>query len=301
MSFRPIGLLLIALSCSASGWVFAQDRASTAADRIQAQPPDRTQLERRFESVGTLLERSSAARQIDASGEPGAREKHGKAREIYVEARKAFDAGDLARASDLLSDASVEMFAAVRLAAPDKVTAQKTQNDFVNKVESVRALLAAQKRISIEKPDIKGAADSTRQIEALLGEAQARAAGGQMDAARTTLERAYLTAKASIGSMRGGDTLVRSLNFASKEEEYHYELDRNDTHQLLIKLLLEDKQGNPGIDEMVRGFLRKAGQLRGQAEAAASHGDHAAAIQLLETSTAELVKAIRNAGVYIPG
>ena len=42
--------------------------------------------------------------------------------------------------------------------------------------------------------------------------------------------------------MRSGDTLVRSLNFASKEEEYRYEIDRNDTHQMLIKVLVEISQ-----------------------------------------------------------
>jgi hypothetical protein len=52
---------------------------------------------------------------------------------------------------------------------------------------------------------------------------------------------------------------------------------------------------------MIRTYLDRARALRGQAETAAGKGDHAAAVRLLEDSTAELVKAIRNAGIYIPG
>jgi len=276
--------------------------ADTAASRMQAQAIDVAQLEKRFTSVGTLLTKSSAAKQIEASGEPESMRRHAEAKQLYKQAQDAFAAGDLESASRLLSEASVTMFSAVRTAAPERISSQKAQTDFNNKLESVKALLAAQKRISEEKANVKDAADSARQIEALLAEAQQKADANQLTEARATLERAYLMAKASISSMRTGDTLVRSLNFASKEEEYHYELDRNDTHQMLIKVLVEERrQANPSMDERMKAFLERAGQLRGQAESSASRGDYGGAIQLLETSTAELVKAIRNAGIYIPG
>ncbi|MCB1954303.1 MAG: hypothetical protein KDG55_01430 [Rhodocyclaceae bacterium] len=269
---------------------------------MQAQGVDTAQLEKRFVSVGTLLTTSSAAKQIEATGDPESLKRHADAKLLYDQAKTAFAAGDLNSASRLLSEASVTMFSAVRTAAPERISNQKAKTDFDNKLESVKALLAAQKRISEEKGNVANAADSARQIEQLLADAQAKADAKQLTEARATLERAYLMAKASISSMRTGDTLVRSLNFASKEEEYHYELDRNDTHQMLIKVLVEEKaQANPSMDERMKAFLERAGQLRGQAESSASRGDYGGAIQLLETSTAELVKAIRNAGIYIPG
>ena len=97
--------------------------------------------------------------------------------------------------------------------------------------------------------------------------------------------------------MRSGDTLVRSLDFATKEEEYRYELDRNDTHQMLVRVLLEGKPRTPGQQT----FIDKALQLRGEADAAAVGRDHTAAVKLLEESTRELIRAIRSAGVFIPG
>ncbi|BAL22678.1 putative tetratricopeptide [Azoarcus sp. KH32C] len=274
--------------------------ASNASTRLQAMEPDRTQLERRFESVGTLIEKSTAARQIESSGEAAAIEKRNNAKEIYGQAKSAYSAGDLAKASSLLSAASKMMFEAARLAAPESVTAKKVETDYRNKLESVNALLSAQRRIATEKNNKESQA-SSHQVEALIADAERKASAGQYANARTILEQAYLLAKASISSMRSGDTLVRSLNFANKEEEYHYEIDRNETHKMLVKVLLEDKLGGEAVSPRVSEFLTSAGSLRGEAEAAAKRGDFEAGIKLLEQSTGELVKAIRSAGIYIPG
>ena len=138
-------------------------------------------------------------------------------------------------------------------------------------------------------------------VERLISEAERQDAGGDLRTARATLDRAYLVAKAAISSMRSGDTLVRSLTFASAEEEYHYEIDRNDTHQMLVKVLLAEKRSSAAADAMVQGFVDKASTLRERAEGTARGGDHRAAIRLLEDSTRELVRAIRGAGIYIPG
>ena len=87
--------------------------------------------------------------------------------------------------------------------------------------------------------------------------------------ARKLLDSGYDIAKVELEKLRGGDTLVRSLNFANPEEEYEYELDRNDTHRMLVTVLLEEKRGKKGVDKMVKKFMGKAEVLRKQAEAQA--------------------------------
>ncbi|NMF98716.2 hypothetical protein GPA27_15135 [Aromatoleum toluolicum] len=295
--------LALVLTLASGGAPMAQTEPvppGSASTRLQANEPDRAQLERRFESVGTLIEKSTAARQIESSGEAAAIEKRQAAKDQYSQAKGAFDAGDLTKASSLLSAASKTMFEAARLAAPESVTGKKVETDYKNKLESVRALLSAQQRIASEKGN-KESQESSRQVEALIADAERKAAAGQYASGRTILEQAYLLAKASVSSMRSGDTLVRSLNFASKEEEYHYEIDRNETHKMLVKVLLEEKLAGAPMSPRVTEFLTSAGSLRGEAEAAASRKDFEAGIKLLEQSTSELVKAIRSAGIYIPG
>ncbi|MEJ8836776.1 hypothetical protein [Ramlibacter sp. AN1133] len=270
--------------------------AATAQTRV---PPDRDQLERKLTSTSTLIEQSTAARQIEASGSTEAAQRRTKARELHSKAGEALRAGDLEGSSKLLDESSRAFIEAVRLSRPDQIADAKQRTDYQARVESTRALLDAQKRIAAEKKDAR-AGETTRQVEGLIAEAERHAQGGRLPEAKRAIDQAYLTVKAAIGSMRGGETVVRSLNFATPLEEYHYEIDRNDTHRMLVDMLLKEKRGG-STDAMVDQAVAASTQLRARAEAEAGRKDHPAAIKTLEESTRELVKAIRAAGVYIPG
>lgn len=286
---RLAGVLAL---CLLLGWPAARAQQGAAEGTV-----DRVRLEQRLAAVQTLIERSSAARQIEASGAAAAREKRERAREVLRQARAAFDSGQLALSSQLLPQASMHMFEGVRLAAPEQINEPKARSDFDARLETVNALFAAYRRVAADKPGTPGAAETARDIERRIAEAQRLAQSGTVAAGRAELDRAYLLTKAAVSSLRSGDTLVRTLEFASKEEEYRYEIDRNDTHQMLVKVLLD---GKPDTAQ-TRGLVERAAKLRTQAEAAAARRDHAGAIPILEDSTRELVRAIRGAGIYIPG
>lgn len=275
--------LMWTLSLACAGFAVAQDAA---------------QLERRVQSVATLIESSSAARQIEASGVPAAREKRDTARLVHREAMVALQGGDNAAAQRLLDQAAREMMNGARLASPEQVNGEKHRRDYAARLDSVRALLAAQQRIVQEKGASKETAEAARGIEAQVAEAERLAGAGRVDEARAIVDRAYLTARVSIESLRRGDTLVRSLHFASKREEYDYEVDRNETHRMLVQVLLADRRD---AGSLVQPFVEKAAVLRAEAEAQAKRGDHAGAVGVLEASTRELVRAIRAGGIYIPG
>lgn len=292
--------IVLALGNAASAQTAAPESAAT---RLSAAKIDKDQLLFNMESVGKLLESSSAARQIESSKAPEALAKRERARELYRTAKASLNNGELEKANTQLTEVRAAFFEAVRLAAPEEVTAKKLEADYKARLDSVNALLGAYRRVANEKgSSAKNVNETVAQIDKSVVEAVRLAQSGKYKEGRTELDRAYLVAKAGISSLRSGDTLVRSLNFASKEEEYHYEIDRNDTHLMLIKVLVEEKRANsPMLDQQVQGFVTKAKELRAAAEAAAARRDHAQAVKLLEDSTVELVRAIRNAGIYIPG
>jgi hypothetical protein len=270
--------------------------ASAQATRM---PPDRDQLQRKLTSTATLLEASTAAKQIEASGIPAAAEKRTQARQLHGKAEEAFRAGDLEGTSKLLDDSSRTFIEAVRLAKPEQIADAKQRTDYQARLDSTRALLDAQKRIAAEKNVPRGA-ETTRQVESMIADAERHAQAGRLVEARRSVDQAYLTVKAAIGTLRGGETVVRSLNFATPADEYAYELDRNDTHHMLVDMLLKERRTG-STAAMVDEAVAAAGKLRSRAEAEAARKDHAAGIKTLEESTRELVKAIRAAGVYIPG
>ena len=139
-------------------------------------------------------------------------------------------------------------------------------------------------------------------VQKRLKSAKAEEAKGNYTNGREILDEAYVAAKVAIEHVRGGDTLVRSLNFASSKEEYIYETDRNDTHRMLVDVLLKEKMAsNTNIKDMVAKHMHAAAKLRQQAEDEAAGGNYEAAVKTLEHSTKEIVRAIRSAGIYIPG
>lgn len=300
---RSLIAALLALMSVQAGAMANEAAAGAAPAAAVARPQeDRQQIERRLSSVATLIESSTAARQIEASGNAQAAEHRTRARELHLQAVQAYQANDLPAAGRHLDAAARTLFEGVRMAAPEQVTAEKNRRDFDARMESVKALLNAQKRIAAEKKLGAKGAETTARIESQMREAAALAAASKLEQGKALLDQVYLTTRASIEGMREGDTLVRSLQFASKEEEYHYEVDRNDTHRMLVKVLLDERRAsNPGLSGMVQRYLDQSATLRGEAEAHAKRKDYDAAIKSLEDSTRELVRAIRGAGVYIPG
>ncbi|MCP5150173.1 MAG: hypothetical protein H6983_10545 [Ectothiorhodospiraceae bacterium] len=255
----------------------------------------------RLANVERLIESSSGARQVEASGVQAAMDKRERARALFRDAQSRHQAGDQAAADDLMKQASKEMFEAVRLAGAPAALEEKRQHDLDERIESVGVLTKALERIGKEKGQGARAQAAVKRAEALIAEAESMRRAGDAQGARKRADEAYDVAKREIEDLRGGDTLVRSLTFATPEEEYRYEVDRNETHRMLVTVLLEEKRASKGVDRMVQGFLDRARQLREEAEGLAGRGDFRGAIGTLERSTKELVRAIRGAGVYIPG
>ena len=267
----------------------------------EVKPPGEIAYEDRIQFVKTLLEKSSAARQIDESGNQEALQRREEARLLFQQAQQEHAADDNDAANKKLIEATKVMFEAVRLAGQIEITAEKKQRDFEDRLDSINALMEAHDRVSEEKGKQTEGIELKQLVLDKVSRANALLKSGQVDEARQVLDEAYIAAKIAINTLRGGDTLVRSLHFETKEEEYNYEIDRNDTHQMLIKILSKDKNASGGVDKMVQNFMDKAVHLRHEAEKQASSGDYEAAIKTLEESTKNLVRALRSSGVYIPG
>ena len=293
-SVRLRALALALLLCP--GLVLGQ----AAAPAGGSAPLDQERLDRRLLSVGKLLEQSSLARQIEASDRAPALERRAQALAVYREALQARAARDDELAARLATQASTLMFEAVRLAGSEPGADDRWRADFASRRDGVMSMLSAQQRIGAEKGDAVSVDETRRGISALVAEADRLAAASQRQQAEATLNKAYLLARAAVTSLRRGDTLVRSLNFATAQEEYAYELDRNDAHLMLVESLAAQSAAATPPAAMIKGFVAKATELRREAELQSRDGDHAAAVKRLEESTHQLVRAIRSLGIFIP-
>jgi len=269
------------------------------APAIYAADVDATnELAPRIAMVRTLLFESSAARRIENSEDEPAKLKRQQAISTFEE---AIVPGDIDTRKAKLNDAVALLYASAALVSNNSGSDQKYREDLDRRQRSLDALLLAHERIMVEK----GTADEhtllladidadTRAVETLL-------AANKIDQAREHLDRAYEKTRLSVEQSREGETLLRELKFETPEDEFRYELDRNDTHRMLLTVLLQEKMQNERVKDRVHSYVEEADKLRESATEQASDERFEEAIELLERSTAELVRAIRGAGVYIPG
>ncbi len=256
----------------------------------------------RAASVGQLIEKSASAQKIEASANPQAQGKREEARAFYRQAVDAINAGDLGRGNELLSKASKTMFEAVRMAGKNDVLQKKRERDYLNRLDAVNALVDTHSRISQDKGAPSEGGDLRKLVDNKLADAQRLREEKKLAEARKLVDEAYVAATMAIEQVRGGETLVRTLHFETKEEEYRYEVGRNDTHRILVDMLLQEKlQANASLQSIVKKFMEKAALTRATAEQQASSGDYETAVETMEQATKEIVRAIRMAGIYIPG
>jgi hypothetical protein len=265
---------------------------------VAAQTSSDDPLAKRVAMVHTLLYDSSAAKQIMANGAEPALAKRREAIRLYEAAEAG---GDIEMRRAQLNQAVATMYEAVGLVKNGAKGDEKTYRDFENRKASLDALLAAHERIMDEKGKKQLHTLLLAEIEEDASQAEALLAEGKVAEARVHLDKAYEVTMLSVEHARDGETLTRQLKFDTPRDEYAYELDRNDTHKMLVTVLLKDKLENEFTRNRVAGFLDAAERYRETALKHADEGRFEEAISALESSTNELVKVIRGAGVYIPG
>jgi hypothetical protein len=262
---------------------------------------DPASVKSRLENVRRLVTTSSGAKRIAAGDNTMAKSGQATAQAHLQKAEKAYQSEDMTGAQAELQLATETMFGAIREMGTGKEGVEKKHREFDKKAESVETLLTAVERVAREKGGLPKVEARAREIRSKAAEAQRLEKAGKAEQAGSLLNTAYEEAKVELERLREGETLVRTLEFANAEEEYHYELDRNDTHQMLLKVLLEDKGEQAGAKKLIDGYVGKSGELRTRAEREAAGGDHERAVKSLEEATRYLQRAIRSAGVYIPG
>lgn len=266
-----------------------------------AQQASAAAITSRLSFVEKLIFESSAARKVEESGKAEALTLKADAEQHFTAAQAKNEAGDTAGAEAELNEAVRSMRAAVQAAGDGEQVTEKKSADFARRRESVDALMLAHERIATEKGLGERHRELAARVETELHAADELLDEGKADEARAALDATYETVKVSVESLREGETLVRELKFETKKDEYLYELDRNDTHRMLIQVLLAEKMEDERARTTAEGFISKAENLRGEAETEAGRERYEEAIGLLEQSTKELIRAIRSAGIYIPG
>jgi tetratricopeptide (TPR) repeat protein len=286
-----MGLTMVALV--AAGPAAAQD-----SGRV---PVERSTTSQKALFLDNLVTKSVAARTIETSGDSAAIAKLAQARALVAEAHADLAAGQVAAANGKLDQAVKLVNTEARRLSQGDVKHERLQEAYAKRLKTVKAFHTAFERVAQEKGGSSAATVQARTQADLIARAEALAAEGRLADAKAHLDQAYRASTASLRELRKGDTLVRSLSFETPAEEYAYEVDRNDSHLMLLTLALSQNRPSAGAVKIIESLRMKAVDQRGRGDRQAQDGDHVSAIDTLVQSTATLMKAIRMSGLYIPG
>ena len=233
-------------------------------------------------------------------------------REVQAEAVAAYRNGDTEVGYERLDQAYVLVQTVVRrlasnpafgtrLAQPASLNSSPDDSRtarYETLLHSVTALQAAYRAIHDEVGDT--AADVSSQVSTWVTAAETECNAGNLEAALRKLKTAYVLLQGEIVRLRGGQTLVRELRFASAAEEYVYEVDRHDSHLLLVELLLGSARGNPVLEAEIESTVGESMRLHWIAHKHAAAGNYGEAVAWLELESDGLVSLIRDQGFDIP-
>lgn len=266
-------------------------------------PITASNIEQKAKFVGNLVGSGSQSVQaLERSNDAEALEALTSARKLVDEASRNLAAGKLDQAEDALNRAIELVTAHTRRISEGAVKSARAQQLYESRIASVKALADAFDRVSQEKGVRSTRGNNVRSsLNVMLAEIEAMAIRGNYEQAIVQLDQAYTSITAELSKLRDGDKLTKELHFASAEEEYIYEIDRNDSHVFLLKMTLSEKAPHPSFLPQIEAMRGEAEELRKQAEAQAGKKDFADAIKSLSESTDKLIRALRMGGAYIPG
>jgi hypothetical protein len=287
-----LGLAAFALA-SAIGLAEAQENKRL--------PATQANTEQKAKFVRNLVTNSQASRTIEGSSNEASKASLKQARDLVGEADKDIVGGKFDSADEKLNKALDLVQTETRKLSDGSGVAKSGKDAYDKRLATVKSMMEAQSRVAKEKSLTGNVASKREAITKYMEEADAYAKLGRYDQANVTLDKAYAVVTQDVTSMRSGDKLVKDLKFDTPHDEYVYEIDRNDSHFMLLRLQLSEKPPMAGYAEQIEALRREADAMRKQAEGEGTTKNYPAAIKTLGDSTQKLIRALRMAGAYIPG
>ena len=275
--------------------------APIAAEEARV-PASKSIVDQKKLLVENMVFRSVAAKTIAQSGDSEAIAALEKAKGLVEEAKASSASGQYKDADDKLNQALKLVNEHSRRLTLGSVGAERAKVLFERRRHAVETFLNAYKRVSSDpKADASQLPkEHASWIADKLAEADALFAKGEHEKAQVLLDAAYERTRGLIRTMRAGQTLTQSLNFATAEDEYVYELKRNDSFFALLEFAIVEKNPSGSVVERIHKNRDKAREVRGAAEGKAKSGDHPGGIAELNASTKILLQAIRMSGIFVP-
>ena len=148
-----------------------------------------------------------------------------------------------------------------------------------------------------------GSANSSRQLvsrlDAMTRDANKLLENGRLPEANKRMADTYKLAVEEITKMREGQEVVMKLSFASPREEFLYEQKRFHSSEIMLGMMLKEKQSSPENIALIQKHAGSADELRGEANSKAGNNDYSGAVKDMEKAIQQLNRALQILGLPV--
>ena len=296
----PLLLLVIAWAVSAAPAGGPQPLRMAQAVKPQGDAAKRM-LANKLKLLDQLVNRSPAVKRIENSTNAEAKQLLENARQAYQHAQRELEADHLDAAGLHINEGLRAVGIASRKVGDSRRRNEAAKARYQELRQRVLTFLEAFQRVASEKKDrnvtaLLGQSD----VDALLMEADRLAKKDAFEAANQQLTQLADNVEVALIKARYRETLLHELKFDTPEDEYAYEMGRNRSYVMLVKLLTKERPMSVAGSAYVEKSIQRNETLRKDAESLAANGDTAAAIKKLEAGTKQLGRALRASGMAFP-
>lgn len=272
--------------------------AAAAEPGAGATPLTAQSVSRRLKLLESLIEAERTQTRLALSQDPQVQFHYRQAMAARDAAATSLAEGQLETASAAVGRGYGEMMLVLRK-APDEAAIEARERERYEELSSrVLSFSEAYQRVAAEKndPAVFGLLDQTA-VNRLLEAADALAAHDNHKDANTLLERAAVQIETALRRARDRETLVQQLSFETPAAEFDYELRRNESYEMLVRLFEQQRRGAQGALRLLKETLERNEATRSDARALFAAGDERGAIILLERSSGEIARLLQMSGL----
>ncbi len=241
-----------------------------------------------------LLMNSKTAKRLEEMDSEDARLALQEARELLEQAKVAHNSGQAAEGSSLSSLALKKFTQAAKLLPKSESALKVLRKRYLELDEEILSYLEWYDSAPYVSGDEQEAVDKAKS-EVL--KAKMLFDNSKYEAANKLLTRVLDNVVVMTNRSMTSSEIVSSLDFETPEQEHQYELARNNEYKRLIPIAEQQKVPKGGKLMLFKRFVKKAEDVRVQADSELQSGDIKASIKTLQNSTDQYLRALRMIGI----
>ena len=278
--------VLIAIVLIHCGSVYAE----TDTERFNA-------LYNKVKLLGWLVNDSPVSKRIENSDDAEAKQQLNRSQDMWQQAVEHSEKSEFELAEVHISE-GLKLMTRLSRKVKDQDREKQARIKLYKQVkEHIDMFVSAFDRIAVEKGEdkVRGMLDRDK-LDALMFRAGTAFDDGELAMANHLMRQAADMVDTALSDARHEDVLLHELNFESLEEEYEYEVSRNESYVVLIDLMQKKTARSQSSASYVQTMIEANTKLRQQADEHASNGQLEQGIAILEKGTDKLSRALRVSG-----